>query len=96
MKKFLSLLLALTMVMSLVIVPARAEGVADGYAIRHHHDSHPSLALRGDSITFTLTATAPTVTDNGVTATRSTTKPTTALTLPVFPALPARVPRQER
>lgn len=67
MKKFLSLLLALTMVMSLVIVPARAEGVEVGgtYAIT---TSESSLA-RGDSTTFTVTATAPTVTDNGVTAT---------------------------
>lgn len=67
MKKFLSLLLALTMVMSLVIVPARAEGVEVGgtYAII---TSAFSLA-RGDSTTFTVTATAPTVTDNGVTAT---------------------------
>ena len=67
MKKFLSLLLALTLVMSLVIVPARAEGVEVGgtYAIT---TSASSLA-RGDSTTFTVTATAPTVTDNGVTAT---------------------------
>lgn len=67
MKKFLSLLLALTMVMSLVIVPARAEGVEVGgtYAIT---TSASSLA-RGDSTTFTVTAIAPTVTDNGVTAT---------------------------
>lgn len=67
MKKFLSLLLALTMVMSLVIVPARAEGVEVGgtYAIT---TSASSLA-RGDSTTFTVNATAPTVTDNGVTAT---------------------------
>lgn len=67
MKKFLSLLLALTMVMSLVIVPARAEGVEVGgtYAITK---SASSLA-RGDSTTFTVTATAPTVMDNGVTAT---------------------------
>ena len=67
MKKFLSLLLALTLVLSLVVVPARAEGVeVDGtYAIT---TSASSLA-RGDSTTFTVTATAPTVTDNGVTAT---------------------------
>ena len=67
MKKFLSLLLALTMVMSLVIVPARAEGVEVGgtYAIT---TSASSLA-RGDSTTFTVPAIAPTVTDNGVTAT---------------------------
>lgn len=67
MKKFLSLLLALTMVLSLVVVPARADGVEVGgtYAIT---TSAPSLA-RGDSTTFTVTATAPTVTDNCVTAT---------------------------
>ena len=66
MKKFLSLLLALTMVLSLVVVPARADGVEVGgtYAIT---TSASSLA-RGDSTTFTVTATAPTVTDNGVTA----------------------------
>ena len=67
MKKFLSLLLALTMVLSLVVVPARADGVEVGgtYAIT---TSASSLA-RGDSTTFTVTATAPTVTDNGVIAT---------------------------
>ena len=67
MKKFLSLLLALTLVLSLVVVPARAEGVEVGgtYAIT---TSASSLA-RGDSTTFTVTATALTVTDNGVTAT---------------------------
>lgn len=67
MKKFLSLLLALTLVLSLVVVPARAEGVEVGgtYAIT---TSASSLA-RGDSTTFTVTATVPTVTDNGVTAT---------------------------
>ena len=67
MKKFLSLLLALTMVLSLVVVPARADGVEVGgtYAIT---TSASSLA-RGDSTTFTVTATVPTVTDNGVTAT---------------------------
>ena len=67
MKKFLSLLLALTLVLSLVVVPARAEGVEVGgtYAIT---TSASSLA-RGDTTTFTVTATVPTVTDNGVTAT---------------------------
>lgn len=67
MKKFLSLLLALTLVLSLVVVPARAEGVEVGgtYAIT---TSASSLA-RGDSTRFTVTPTAPTVTDNGVTAT---------------------------
>ena len=59
MKKFLSLLLALTLVLSLVVVPARAEGVEVGgtYAIT---TSASSLA-RGDSTTFTVTATAPTL-----------------------------------
>ena len=67
MKKFLSLLLALTLVLSLVVVPARAEGVEVGgtYAIT----TTASSLARGDSTTFTVTATAPTVTDNGVTAT---------------------------
>lgn len=67
MKKFLSLLLALTMVLSLVVVPARADGVEVGgtYAIT---TSASSLA-RGDSTTFTVTQPPPTVTDNGVTAT---------------------------
>ena len=67
MKKFLSLLLALTLVLSLVVVPARAEGVEVGgtYAIT----TSPSSLARGDSTTFTVTATVPTVTDNGVTAT---------------------------
>ncbi len=69
MKKFLSLLLALTMVLSLVVVPARADGVEVGgtYAIT---TSASSLA-RGASTTFTVTAPAPapTVTDNGVIAT---------------------------
>lgn len=67
MKKFLSLLLALTLVLSLVVVPARAEGVEVGgtYAIT----TSASSLVRGDSTTFTVTATAPTVTDNGVTAT---------------------------
>ena len=67
MKKFLSLLLALTLVLSLVVVPARADGVEVGgtYAIT----TSASPLARGDSTTFTVTATAPTVTDNGVTAT---------------------------
>ena len=70
MKKFLSLLLALTLVLSLVVVPARAEGVEVGgtYAIT---TSAYSLA-RGDSTTFTVTANNPTVTDNGVAATAVT------------------------
>lgn len=95
MKKFLSLLLALTMVLSLVVVPARADGVEVGgtYAIT---TSASSLA-RGDSTTFavTVTGTTPTVTDNGVTATDVNVIGYSWST-PGFPALPARVPRQER
>lgn len=63
MKKFLSLLLALTMVMSLVIVPARAdapaepETPADGYAITGKATISASASTsvdRGTEITFTL------------------------------------------
>lgn len=63
MKKFLSLLLALTMVMSLVIVPARAdapaepETPADGYAITGKATIRASASTsvdRGTEITFTL------------------------------------------
>lgn len=57
MKKFLSLLLALTMVMSLVIVPARADAPADGYAITGKATISASASTsvdRGTEITFTL------------------------------------------
>lgn len=57
MKKFLSLLLALTMVMSLVIVPARAGAPADGYAITGKATISASASTsvdRGTEITFTL------------------------------------------
>ena len=57
MKKFLSLLLALTMVMSLVIVPARADAPADGYAITGKATISASTSTsvdRGTEITFTL------------------------------------------
>lgn len=68
MKKFLSLLLALTLVLSLVVVPARADGVEVGgtYAITK---SAESLKKRGDTTTFTVTATSPTVTDGSLTGT---------------------------
>lgn len=67
MKKFLSLLLALTLVLSLVVVPARADGVEVGgtYAITKSAES----LKRGDTTTFTVTATSPTVTDGSLTGT---------------------------
>lgn len=67
MKKFLSLLLALTLVLSLVVVPARADGVKVGgtYAITKSAES----LKRGDTTTFTVTATSPTVTDGSLTGT---------------------------
>lgn len=65
MKKFLSLLLALTLVLSLVVVPARADGVQVGgtYTITKTAGS----LKRGDTTTFTVTATSPTVTDGSLT-----------------------------
>lgn len=57
MKKFLSLLLALTMVLSLVVVPARADALADGYAITGKATISASASTsvdRGTEITFTL------------------------------------------
>ena len=67
MKKFLSLLLALTLVLSLVVVPARADGVEVGgtYAITKSAES----LKRGDTTTFSVTATSPTVTDGSLTGT---------------------------
>lgn len=57
MKKFLSLLLALTLVLSLVVVPARADALADGYAITGKATIRASASTsvdRGTEITFTL------------------------------------------
>lgn len=59
MKKFLSLLLALTLVLSLVVVPARADAPADGYAITGKATISASAFTsvdRGTEITFTLDA----------------------------------------
>lgn len=59
MKKFLSLLLALTLVLSLVVVPARADAPADGYAITGKATIRASASTpvdRGTEITFTLDA----------------------------------------
>lgn len=66
MKKFLSLLLALTMVLSLVVVPARA---ADGTPpatpeITGLTVNTPSNVNRGDNVTFTISGT-PTITTGG-------------------------------
>lgn len=57
MKKFLSLLLALTLVLSLVVVPARADAHAGGYAITGKATISASASTsvdRGTEITFTL------------------------------------------
>ena len=57
MKKFLSLLLALTLVLSLVVVPARADASAAGYAITGKATISASASTsvdRGTEITFTL------------------------------------------
>lgn len=72
MKKFLSLLLALTLVLSLVVVPARAD--ADTYAFA---GTEPSINVsatglednkvdKGTEVTFTLNASGLKVTKNGV------------------------------
>ena len=55
MKKFLSLLLALTLVLSLVVVPARADGeeglVVSGYEI----SANPSTVTKGGTVTLNVT-----------------------------------------
>ena len=66
MKKFLSLLLALTLVLSLVVVPARA---ADGTPpatpeITGLTVNTPSSVNRGDNVTFTISG-APAITTGG-------------------------------
>lgn len=66
MKKFLSLLLALTLVLSLVVVPARA---ADGTPpatpeITRLTVNTPSNVNRGDNVTFTISGT-PAITTGG-------------------------------
>lgn len=72
MKKFLSLLLALTLVLSLVVVPARADAPADGYAITGKATISASASTsvdRGTEITFTLDTSSlgVTKTENGTT-----------------------------
>ena len=56
MKKFLSSLLALTMILSLVIVPARA--AADDISL-----SKTTVSVVKDEVSDSVTATAPTLTD---------------------------------
>ena len=67
MKKFLSLLLALTMVLSLVVVPARAH---DGEVTVSGLNIVASDVERGTQKSFTLAGTL-TVSDNGVNATEA-------------------------
>ena len=74
MKKFLSLLLALTLVLSLVVVPARADAPADGYAITGKATISASASTsvdRGTEITFTLDTSSlgVTKTEGGTTTT---------------------------
>ena len=82
MKKFLSLLLALTLVLSLVVVPARA--TEDGYAITGSptvtSDTTDHTVVKGTEITFTLNladlAVTNTVTTEGNQTTTTLTKDT--------------------
>lgn len=82
MKKFLSLLLALTLVLSLVVVPARA--TEDGYAITGSptvtSDATGHTVVKGTEITFTLNladlAVTNTVTTEGNQTTTTLTKDT--------------------
>lgn len=67
MKKFLSLLLALTLVLSLVVVPARAH---DGEVTVSGLNIAASDVERGTQKSFTLAGT-PTVSDNSVNATEA-------------------------
>ena len=64
MKKFLSSLLALTMILSLVIVPARAAD-DDGYSVKFNNAATVTIDMSAETKTATATATAP----NGVTPT---------------------------
>lgn len=66
MKKFLSLLLALTLVLSLVVVPARAADVTPPATpeITGLTVNTPSNVNRGDNVTFTISGT-PAITTGG-------------------------------
>ena len=65
MKKFLSSLLALTMILSLVIVPAQADD--DGYSVKFNNAATVTIDKSAETKTATATATAP----NDVTPTDS-------------------------
>ena len=65
MKKFLSLLLALTLVLSLVVVPARAADDTVGAAGGIQITASAQKAVQGDKVTFT--ASNPTITYQGTT-----------------------------
>lgn len=70
MKKFLSLLLALTMVLSLVVVPARADGetITGTFSVTAKQDNNDVTAVKkGSAITFNATATNPKVNGNNAT-----------------------------
>lgn len=58
MKKFLSSLLALTMILSLVIVPARAAD-DDGYSVKFNNAATVTIDMSVETKTATATATAP-------------------------------------
>lgn len=58
MKKFLSSLLALTMILSLVIVPARAAD-DDGYSVKFNNAATVTIDMSAKTKTATATATAP-------------------------------------
>lgn len=58
MKKFLSSLLALTMILSLVIVPARAAD-DDGYSVKFNNAATVTIDMSAETKTATATVTAP-------------------------------------
>lgn len=71
MKKFLSLLLALTLVLSLVVVPARADVTTDlSWTEPTMTGPTDTTAARGTTLTFTVSE--PSVTKNSSTATKGT------------------------
>ena len=71
MKKFLSLLLALTLVLSLVVVPARADATTDlSWTEPTMTAPTNTTAARGTTLTFTVSE--PSVTKNNSSATKNT------------------------
>ena len=76
MKKFLSLLLALTLVLSLVVVPARAEdppAAATGTTIDHSTLTLEKGASTNNTLTVNAGSSAPTISVGGATITPTTT-----------------------